>query len=77
MTEHRIDIGLLGLIALGVLVLAGLSIWRNSAGEASAWTAVLMAIIGAIKERWQQRTIDRQTDALQASVPQQDQGDKP
>lgn len=66
---HRIDVGLLALIAMGVMVLAALSIHNNNAGEASAWTAVLMAIINAIKERWQQHTIDRQSAALHASKP--------
>ena len=67
---HLFDVGLLAIIALGVMVLAAMSIWNNNAGEASAWTAVLMAIINAIKERWQQHTIDRQSAALHASKPE-------
>lgn len=68
-TSHKLDVGLLAVIAIGVMILAALAIRNNSAGEASAWTAVLMAIINAIKERWQQRTIDRQSAALHASKP--------
>ncbi|WP_260581216.1 hypothetical protein [Sphingopyxis sp. PET50] len=69
LTDHGSEIALLGIIALGVMILAGMAIAADKAGEASAWTAVLMAIIGAIKERWQSRSIDRMGDQLAAAPP--------
>lgn len=70
-SEHRIEIWLLGMIALGVMVLAAISIAKSEAAEASAWTAVLMAIINAIKERWQQRSLDRMGQSLANAPPAQ------
>jgi len=68
-SNHGSEIILLGLIALGVVVLCGFAIWRDNAAEASAWTAVLMAIINAVKERWTQRSVDMATTRLHASKP--------
>lgn len=67
--DHLAEIVLLGIIAVGVMVLMGLAIRDNSAGEASAWTAILMAIINAIKERWQQRSLDRMGQSLANAPP--------
>lgn len=58
-SDHMTEIALLGIISIGVIMLAKDAIAKGSAGEASAWTAVLMAIINAIKERWTQRSLDR------------------
>lgn len=69
LTDHGSEILVLGIIAVGVMVLAGLAIRADAAGEASAWTAVLMAIIGAIKERWTQRSVDRMGASLANSPP--------
>lgn len=69
--DHHAEIIVLGIIAVGVMVLAGLAIYRQEAAEASAWTAVLMAIISAIKERWSQRSLDRMGDQLAGSAPPQ------
>ncbi len=68
-SDHGLEITLLGLIAGGIIYLAGKAIAGDNAGEASAWTAVLMAIIGAIKDRWSARSIDRMGDQLGASSP--------
>ena len=68
-SDHGSEILLLGFIGIGVIVLAGLAIAYGLAGEASAWTAVLMAIINAIKERWTQRSVDRMGQQLGQSVP--------
>lgn len=68
-SDRAAEISVLGVIAVGVMVLAGLAIWRNNAAEASAWTAVLMAIINAIKERWTQRSVDQMGNQLAGSVP--------
>lgn len=63
------DTVILGIIALGVIVLCGGAIYQDKAAEASAWTAVLMAIISAIKERQSQRSIDRMGASLANSPP--------
>ena len=68
-TDHFSEIILLGVIAGGCIYLAGQAIHTDKAGEASAWTAVLMAIISAIKERWTQRSVDRMGQQLGNSLP--------
>lgn len=68
-SDHTSEIFLLGVIAVGVMILAGMAIHNNHAGEASAWTAVLMAIINSIKERWTQRSVDRMGQSLANSPP--------
>jgi hypothetical protein len=72
-SDHGSEIFLLGIIAVGVIYLAGSAIDKDAAGEASAWTAVLMQIINAIKERWTQRSVDRMGQQLGQSVPPSDQ----
>lgn len=69
LTDHGSEILVLGIIAIGVMILAGMAIRADNAGEASAWTAVLMAIIGAIKDRWQGRSVDRMGASLANSPP--------
>lgn len=69
LSDHGSEILVLAIIAIGCMILAGFAIHDNSAGEASAWTAVLMAIINAIKERWQNRSIDRMGDQLAQATP--------
>lgn len=69
---YREQIGeliLLGLIALAVSALAGFAIYRESAGESAAWSAILMAIVNAIKERMQSRTVDKMGDQLAVAQP--------
>lgn len=68
-SDHFSEIMLLAIIAIGVIYLAGAAIRENKAGEASAWTAVLMAIINAIKERWTQRSLDRMGASLANAPP--------
>jgi hypothetical protein len=68
-TDHFSEIVLLGIIAVGVIYLGAQAISTDKAGEASAWTAVLMAIISAIKERWTQRSVDRMGQSLANSPP--------
>jgi hypothetical protein len=68
-SEHGGELILLAVIAIGVCGLAAAAIWRGAAGESSAWTAVLMAIINAIKERWQSRSIDRMGASLANAPP--------
>lgn len=68
-TDHFSEILLLALIAGGCIYLAASAIGADKAGEASAWTAVLMAIISAIKERWTQRSVDRMGQSLANAPP--------
>jgi hypothetical protein len=68
-SDHGSEISVLAIIAVGVMILAGMAIRSDSAGEASAWTAVLMSIINAIKERWQNRSLDRMGQSLANSPP--------
>ena len=67
--QHTLEVGLLAIIAVSVAVLAGWAIAKGSAGESAAWSAILMAIVNAIKERWQARTIDSMGRQLGASQP--------
>lgn len=53
------DTFVLGAIAVGVLILCGLAIENNKATDAAVWSAILMAIIGAIKESRLQRSSER------------------
>lgn len=68
-TDHGSEIALLAVISVGVCLLAWRAIESDDAAGASAWTAVLMAIINAIKERWTQRSVDRMGDQLATSSP--------
>lgn len=70
MTDHyRWDTLLLALIAIAAAVLAWWSIKSDDASGAAAWPAILMAIVSAIKEARQSRTIDRMQEGLQKSAP--------
>lgn len=70
--EHG-DIILLGLIALGVMVLMGFNhreaIAAGKDFDPSAYLVVLTLIVGAVKERWTQRSVDRMGDQLAGSAP--------
>jgi hypothetical protein len=68
-SDHLSEIILLGIIAVGVMWLMAKAIEDKAAGDASAWTAILMAIINAIKERWQQRSLDRMGQSLANAPP--------
>jgi hypothetical protein len=73
LSDHGSEIVLLGLIALGVMVLMGLNArWAASAKLAfdpSAYLVVLTLIVGAIKERWTQRSVDRMGASLANAPP--------
>lgn len=68
-SDHGSEIILLGMIAVGTMVLNAQAIQNGHAGEASAYTAILMAIINAIKERWTQRSVDRMGASLANAPP--------
>lgn len=72
LTDHGSEIALLGIIAAGVLVLMGLGL-RHASSDApfdpSAYLVVLTLIVGAIKERWTQRSVDRMGASLANAPP--------
>lgn len=70
--DHRLEMALLALMTIVVGVLAGWAIAKGSAGESAAWSAILMAIVNSIKEKWQSRTIDRMGQQLGQSQPPTD-----
>lgn len=76
-SDHFSEILLLGIIAGGCIYLAAHAIDADKAGEASAWTAVLMAIISAIKERWTQRSVDRMGQSLANAPPADPPAEEP
>jgi hypothetical protein len=73
MTDARfsasIEIALLAIIAIGSMVMAGLSIKNKDASGAAAWSGLLMAIVNVIKDGRSARTIDRMGVALGQSNP--------
>ncbi|HEX7856081.1 MAG TPA: hypothetical protein VF503_20565 [Sphingobium sp.] len=71
-SDHGSEIGLLAFIAFGVFVAMCVGIWRGSAAhpfDPSAYLVVLTLIVGAIKERWTQRSVDRMGQSLANSPP--------
>lgn len=69
-SDHGSEIVLLGFIALGVFVAMVVGIWRTNAAhpfDPSAYLVVLTLIVGAIKERWTQRSVDRMGESLAAA----------
>ena len=69
MSPHGGELALLGIIAGVAGVLAFSSIKHGDTNGAAAWSTLLMAIVGAVKERWQNRTISEGQDALRSSIP--------
>lgn len=70
LTDHGSEIGLLGFIAAVVAVVMGIGIYRSADGfDPSAYLVVLTLIIGAIKERWTQRSVDRMGQSLANAPP--------
>lgn len=74
-TDHGSEIALLLFIAVGVMILCGVGIAHATAEkpfDPSAYLVVLTLIVGAIKERWTQRSVDRMGDSLATSQPRGD-----
>jgi hypothetical protein len=69
LSDHGGELVLLGIIALGVCVLAGLAYYKGDPQAGAAWSVVLMAIVNSIKERWQTRSIDRMGQSLANAPP--------
>lgn len=71
-TEHGSEIGLLFGISAVIGILAGIGIYRATAEhpfDPSAYLVVFTLIVGAIKERWTQRSVDRMGQNLAQSQP--------
>jgi len=71
-TDHGTEIGLLAAIAIGVMILMGIAQAHATADkpfDPSAYLVVLTLIVGAIKERWTQRSVDRMGQQLGQSQP--------
>lgn len=71
-SDHGSEIGLLAFIAGGVFVAMCVGIWRASQQhpfDPSAYLVVLTLIVGAIKERWTQRSVDRMGQSLANAPP--------
>ena len=66
-----IEIILLAIIAIGAMIMAGLSIKNKDASGAAAWSGLMMAIVNVIKEGRSSRTIDRMA-ATAAESPARD-----
>lgn len=65
--DHNSEIALLAAIALGVIVLMGIGHFSQTGErpfDPSAYLVVLTLIVGAIKERWTQRSVDRLGDQM-------------
>ncbi len=72
LTDHGSEIGTLVVIAVGVMVLAGIGqghATKEQPFDPSAYLVVLTLIVGAIKERWTQRSVDRMGQQLGSSAP--------
>ncbi len=67
--QYQWDTTLLAVIAIAAALLAWQSIKAGDASGAAAWSAILMAIVNAIKEARQSRTIDRMGQQLATSAP--------
>jgi len=73
-SDHGSEIALLGVIAIGVMAIMGVAHWHTGERpfDPSAYLVVLTLIVGAIKERWTQRSVDRMGEQLGGSSPATD-----
>lgn len=75
LTDHGSEIATLVVIAIGVMILAGVGQAHQTDTkpfDPSAYLVVLTLIVGAIKERWTQRSVDRMGQQLGLSQPPAD-----
>lgn len=75
LTDHGSEIALLGTVAIGVMYLCGVGLGHATDAkpfDPSAYLVVLTLIVGAIKERWTQRSVDRMGQQLGQSQPPTD-----
>lgn len=80
LTDHASEIGLLGFIAGGVFVAMCIGIsgaTEKHPFDPSAYLVVLTLIVGAIKERWTQRSVDRMGQSLANAPPAESPAKEP
>lgn len=68
-TDHGSEIFLLWTIAVGLLGYMAFADSRGRDIDLAACLVVLTAIIGAVKERWLQRSVDRMGQSLANAPP--------
>lgn len=70
-TDHGSEIALLWTIAVGAMILMGIGLYSAAKSQQgfdpSAYLVVLTLIVGAIKERWLSRSVDRMGQSLAAA----------
>lgn len=73
LTDHGSEIGLLTVIAMGDMALMAYGHHEASVAKTqfdpSAYLVVLTLIVGAIKERWLSRSVDRMGQMVGESLP--------
>lgn len=77
LSDHGSEIGLLGLLGVGVLVLLALAVLKGVVGkhdglDVAAFLLVLQRIVEAVQARWTQRSVDRMGQQLGGSAPAPD-----
>ena len=71
-SDHGSEIVLLGMIAVGAIGLCALGLSNATDAkpfDPSAYLVVLTLIVGAIKERWTQRSVDKMGASLANAPP--------
>lgn len=81
-SDHFSEIALLAIIAAGVMILMGTGLYvagkTQQSFDPSAYLVVLTLIVGAIKERWLSRSVDRMGQNLAAApAPEHPPGPPP
>lgn len=74
LTDHASEIGLLALLAGGVLAILGIATFKGylsgaNAVDTAAFLLILQRIVEAIQKRWEQRSIDRMGQSLANAPP--------
>ncbi|SES03508.1 hypothetical protein [Sphingobium sp. YR768] len=69
LSDHGSEIGLLGFISAVVALVMAIGLWRSTTFDPSAYLVVLTLIVGAVKERWTQRSLDRMGQSLANAPP--------
>jgi hypothetical protein len=69
LSDHGSEIGLLGFISAVVAFVMAIGLWRSATFDPSAYLVVLTLIVGAVKERWTQRSLDRMGQSLANAPP--------
>ena len=70
-SNHGSEVFLLGVMALGVIILIGMAIGKGKVDglDIAAFLLVLQRIVEAVQKRWEQRSVDQMGRSL-ANAPQ-------